>query len=75
MQNFLLETGLKVIEERCFRDRICRKLSMSEQAWWNRISGRTALSASERIIMEQELQQLRDEVASGVLDLRAYNNK
>lgn len=73
MQNFLQTTGLTVFEEKCFKTRVLQKLEWSETVWWNKMNSRTALTAAERIVMEQELKNLRAEVAAGTLDLRAYN--
>lgn len=75
MQNFLLSTGLTVFEEKCFKSRVLQKLEWSETVWYNKMNSRTALTAAERIVMEQVLTEIRQEVSAGTLDLRAYNNK
>lgn len=73
MKKFFEESGLLVIEERAFRDRVINALGWSSDQWANRLSGRTALSSAERAVLSQELVKLRHLVASGALDLRAYN--
>lgn len=75
MQKFLFESGLTVLEERCFRDRICARIGWSEQVWWNKLRERTQVKPLETEAMWQVINQIREEVASGTLDLRAYNNK
>lgn len=75
MKNFLLETGLTVIESSCFKDRVFVKLGWTPDVWWNKVKGRTPLKPAERLVLEQVLTEIRQEVSAGTLDLRAYNNK
>lgn len=75
MKNFLSESKLQVVEEKVFKDRVMAKLGWSSDQWWNRVKGRTAITEAERLVMRQTIAEIRNEVANGTLDLRAYNNK
>ncbi len=73
MQNFLKDHNVLIIEERVFKDRVCATLGFTERQWYYRSINKTALTNAERIVMEQVLDKIRAEVASGVLDLCSYN--
>lgn len=61
MEKFLRKTGLLVVEEKEFKQRVIEKLGWSERMWWVRLAGKQELTASERIALEHILQDIRAE--------------
>lgn len=73
MQHFFEQSGLLVVEYKCFRDRCCTRLNWTETQFYNRSVGKTPISEAERIAMGYILTDIRNEIRSGELNVTKYN--